>query len=454
VAARNIQIRGDDIEPKGEAWDNATPADRRAYYQRAGELALVIKRDEIRRGIGYDGKPLEPVLPSSRPDGAKGKPLDPHYARSRTYRLLAMRVATNGVTLFWHSGHGRKQKLPWATILGYHADGVVIGAPMRDVVSSISPAGMRKLKARALQWWANFIASRRPKPTPKAKAKIIDVTDASASAAPSRAISTLTYREFDPNDPEGMIAWTQEAFGAWGKSLTRHERAAIDRYSSRAFGKVNGLLRDGGKDLTPRARRDYRRVTARMDAAIAKGEIPENIVVWRGMSAKRLPEGLAEGTVIEDKAFASTSLSRAVAEDPDFAKGALLKLRVPAGTHAASTQVAAGFGREFELILPRDGKMKVTKVTKTATGHLIEADWLPGRAAEPAKGVEPKPTPKPESTERPKPAITPPVAAKPAIGQPRKSPVPQVKVKAPAVVHLKAGQKPKFPSKSIQVYGE
>jgi hypothetical protein len=320
---------------------------------------------------------------------------------------------------------------------------------------------MRKLKGQALQFWDGFSKKRKP------RARVIDVTEASKAAA-SRPPA---YREFDPADPDAMWAWTEKAFGEWGKSLTRHERTAIDRYSSHAYRKVNKLLRGDSEDLTSRAKRDYRRVTARMDAAIEKGEIPENIVVWRGMSAKRLPGDLAEGTILSDKAFSSTSLSRTVAEDSDFAKGAVLKIRVPKGTHAASAQVAADFGREFELILPRNGRIKVTSVTSDADGRrLIEGDWLPHEAKGEAGAIE-SPKPQPEAP-RPKarPPVVPPVAARPnigqpradlsvkakvkpkAVGQPRTSPVPSVKI--PGVVYLKAGQKPKPLSKSIQVYEE
>lgn len=185
MAARNIQIRG--MEPPNF---NLYPAtERKAYWTRVGELAIQVKRREVLRGIGADGRPLIKVRPSSRPDHAKGPALVPHYAQSRTLRLLAMRVSENGVTLFWHSGHGRKQKLPWATILGFHADGVVIGAYVRNTIG-ISPAGMRKIEREAKQWWRNRRVNRqmidlyihkvtpmgsdgKPKPAPKQPRTIV-----------------------------------------------------------------------------------------------------------------------------------------------------------------------------------------------------------------------------------------------------------------------------------------
>jgi hypothetical protein len=155
MAARNIKLTAAEFAPKGRAWDDAPPALRRRYWNRFAELAIRIKRDEIRRGIGVDGKGFDPVQPASRPDGADGKPLDPHYAESRTYRLLAAQVHGDGVTLFWR-GHGRKS---WATILGYHADGLVTGAPKRNTIG-ISPRGTSKLKREAGDFWR--IISRSP----------------------------------------------------------------------------------------------------------------------------------------------------------------------------------------------------------------------------------------------------------------------------------------------------
>lgn len=149
MAAKNIPIEGPRFEPDDDVWRRASDAARRTFWRRLGEFAVAVKRDEIRRGIGVDGRPLDPVLPSSRPDGAAGKPLAPHFGGSRTSKLLAVSATPNGSKVYWRAS-GR---VSWATILGYHADGVVHGAPIRDTIG-LSPAGWRKVEAQARTLWA------------------------------------------------------------------------------------------------------------------------------------------------------------------------------------------------------------------------------------------------------------------------------------------------------------
>jgi hypothetical protein len=147
-----IELNGPEFEPGGVAWEDATEAERRAYWYRLSEIAYFIKRQEISRGIGADGRKLAKVKPSSRPDGSDGPPLDPHYGESRTARLLAYSSTASGATLFWRAS-GRKS---WALILSYHAriEGEEVrGAPLRDTLG-ISPRGRARVVAQARDWWA------------------------------------------------------------------------------------------------------------------------------------------------------------------------------------------------------------------------------------------------------------------------------------------------------------
>jgi hypothetical protein len=145
-----IVLTGAEFEPTGPAWDRAIEAERRAYWRRLAEIAYFLKRQEIARGIGADGKKLPHVKPESRPDRAKGPPLDPHYGESRTARLLAYSSTATGATLYWRAS-GRRS---WAEILGYHArvGGEVQGAPLRDTLG-ISPRGRARVVAQARDWW-------------------------------------------------------------------------------------------------------------------------------------------------------------------------------------------------------------------------------------------------------------------------------------------------------------
>jgi hypothetical protein len=150
AADLRIVLTGAEYEPTGPAWDRATEAERRAYWRRLAEIAYFVKRQEIARGIGADGRKLPPVKLESRPDRAKGPPLAPHQAESRTARLLAYSSTATGATLYWRAS-GRKS---WALILGYHAriEGYVEGAPERDTIG-ISPRGRARVRSQARDWW-------------------------------------------------------------------------------------------------------------------------------------------------------------------------------------------------------------------------------------------------------------------------------------------------------------
>jgi len=145
------------IEPTARSWRDARPADRLAFYKAAGEAAVRLKRAELARAIGSNGRRMQPRK-RPRPDGADGPVLTPHGEASRTARLLAARASAGGVTLFWHSGIGKAHRTPWGTILGFHAAGQVKGAPVRD--ARLSARGVNAVRAEMTTWWTRRVAAR------------------------------------------------------------------------------------------------------------------------------------------------------------------------------------------------------------------------------------------------------------------------------------------------------
>jgi hypothetical protein len=83
-----------------------------------------------------------------RSDGANGPVMDPHGAASRAYKLLASSATAKGCKLFWRAGGAivsKKGVIYMPEVLGYHADGLVRGAPVRDVrLSDDSIASLRQ----------------------------------------------------------------------------------------------------------------------------------------------------------------------------------------------------------------------------------------------------------------------------------------------------------------------
>lgn len=134
------------VEPR--AWVAAAQALRDRYLE---EIAILIKAAKLRqvlKGIGGDGRPLEPRI-RPRADGATGKPLSPHRRESRSYKWVRTSVsrARGLVTVWWSHG--------WGRILGYHARGEVIGTFLRNLLD-FPPGVLTWLKGRARALWRSL----------------------------------------------------------------------------------------------------------------------------------------------------------------------------------------------------------------------------------------------------------------------------------------------------------
>lgn len=110
-------------------------------------LAINMHGWQCARGLDADGRRLRPVQPESRPDGAKGPPLTPHYAASRTRDLIRFRIDPEAgeVILFWAED--------WGTILGYHAREL---RKRRDVLG-LSPGFLSRWEAEANRVWKQLL---------------------------------------------------------------------------------------------------------------------------------------------------------------------------------------------------------------------------------------------------------------------------------------------------------
>lgn len=156
MALRNIQLRGPEFEPKHPSWRKASKSQREAMWRKIGEFARAAYRAQLLRGEGSDGSKLAPVKAQSRPGHATGPPLLPHRTHSRTYDLVSIHVTDHGCTLYWKPS-GRES---WNRILRYHADGLVRGAPVRDVIG-LSPRAAKQVKERTATYWRTVVQARK-----------------------------------------------------------------------------------------------------------------------------------------------------------------------------------------------------------------------------------------------------------------------------------------------------
>lgn len=168
------------IEPIDPSWRSASIADRRAFYARAGDVALDRLKTQLSRGVGANGRPMKARIRAVLPDGADGPVMEPHHDLSRVIRLSDYMATDRSLTLFWQAGTGHathrrarkagKKPKPFGTILKYHADGEVPHAPVRDV--RLSKASIHQVKLAMRAWWeARAKAGRKAEVKAKAKAR-------------------------------------------------------------------------------------------------------------------------------------------------------------------------------------------------------------------------------------------------------------------------------------------
>lgn len=132
-------------------WARTDPWRRRQWLDYVAGLIRDAKVKQIQSGVGADGRPLRRVLPTSRPDHTRDRPLIPHDDASRAIRLLSTHVSEkNGtVTLAWNY---------FTDIILYHSAGAG-HLPVRDVVGTPGRF-LRPVRAKALARWKQLVPER------------------------------------------------------------------------------------------------------------------------------------------------------------------------------------------------------------------------------------------------------------------------------------------------------
>lgn len=192
------------------------------------------------------------------------------------------------------------------------------------------------------------------------------------------AESQETFRQFD-ND-EKARTWANKAFAQASNRLSNNEKAAIQVYKGRGKGPeyiaINNGLRTG--TLASEAKKSV----ANIDSALKKSRVPEHITAYRGFSAPAMIRNWdrVTGTIIQDKAYVSTSLSRFIASG--YAKqGApagqvIAEIRISKGTNALWLEGAGTSYQDFELLLPRNTKFRVVETKQWRGLHYIVLDVI------------------------------------------------------------------------------
>nr|WP_254914272.1 ADP-ribosyltransferase [Bacillus thuringiensis] len=167
-------------------------------------------------------------------------------------------------------------------------------------------------------------------------------------------------------------SWGMKNYEDWAKNLTAEQRDALDGYARQDYKEINDYLRNQGGSGNEKLDEKITNISE----ALGQKPIPENITVyrWCGMpefgyqisdplpSIKDFEEKFLN-TIKEDKGYMSTSLSseRLAAFG---SRKIILRLQVPKGSTAAYLSAIGGFASEKEILLDKDSKYHINKITE------------------------------------------------------------------------------------------
>jgi hypothetical protein len=267
-----------------------------------------------------------------------------------------------------------KKRLTPATIYKKHTDGAVIAesadgsqrmrwdegrkkfiVERRDGDAWVEQSALTKTAAYSEvrnpdKWFEPTELSTEVKPTETSPAPKLDLTDTSITA------------ETPKISPAAAPTPTPTPTPTFTPTSTL-QKQSVDSYRLGGFTAVNRQLRTGQKQKL--ISMDTDDLIKGLDEAMSENVTDKDQYLWRGLNVS--PGDLTAGAVLEDKAFLSTSKSRAQAEHfalspPDINaigehKPVLMNIKVPAGSRALDFG-----GGEQEVLLDRNSKLKITNV--------------------------------------------------------------------------------------------
>jgi hypothetical protein len=188
-------------------------------------------------------------------------------------------------------------------------------------------------------------------------------------------------------DPDAAISYGRDNWNRYVDDLPPETRQALRDYTGEppypgapgyaTYREMNGFLRGDPQLGTPEVLNNIREV----DRALAGNPLSEDVMVVRGSGTDHMhfkrPEDLI-GRTMSDSGYMSSSLGNHPV--PSFeGKEAILRLRVPEGTHAAWVERVSDFGvTERELLLGRETNYRVTRAFLDEKGQVqIYGEVLP-----------------------------------------------------------------------------
>jgi hypothetical protein len=155
--------------------------------------------------------------------------------------------------------------------------------------------------------------------------------------------------------------WIRQHATAWSESLTAAEDQAVQAYKGPFHEVINRVLRGDTESVTPHDVQQALELIPLIDAAIYKGEVNTDVVLYRGFGSHRRQLVFEVGKQFSLDSYVSLSADAAWAQRFLRIKGYttqqfLAEVRVPRGT-------AAGFFvTQLEVLLERGTMLQVLSI--------------------------------------------------------------------------------------------
>ncbi len=225
----------------------------------------------------------------------------------------------------------------------------------------------------AMEQYAEMMRGAGQMATAARVTRVVQIELPTAPATTMQQVEPFTPKQFTSR--REMYQWLDEHFAEWRTTLTTQEKRWIQDYGGSYYRAINATLR--GTKLDPDERftltkRQVKRAIQNLDSAVAKGKIPKNITLYRGIGENDLSKYVV-GDVKSDAAFLSTSLDEVEAIDfanqsVDYGYKHKVLLEIHVRNEHSAAQVFGGL-QEYEVLLPKATQLKI--VAKKQEGELL-----------------------------------------------------------------------------------
>lgn len=159
--------------------------------------------------------------------------------------------------------------------------------------------------------------------------------------------------------------------------LTGAENTALNSYQGSGYVEINNALRHqntgnfDASQLQPALRAKIKAI----DSAMKKWQVPQDVVVTRGLHNAHWAEGVnMEGKTVTEFGYSSTAF-----KNSNFGGSIIMKITVPKGTNAVhmNGKKTSSHPGENELLLPRSTRYVVTKDENSGHQRILHVTALP-----------------------------------------------------------------------------